>query len=146
MYTRISFDAATWKTVAKWASKARAGFQVGVCKDEDGKIFCGMIQSKTVKYTVGPKRIKKYAFEGGEWVLVKTMMRHSEALFDMFTPPPKKPTSDANNTRTSSGKLPTKLPTKIARMGCSHGNGSKSQLTAHFRTGESEKRRLFEFP
>jgi hypothetical protein len=61
MYTRISFDAATWKTVAKWAPKARAGFQVGVCKDEDGTIFYGMIQSKTVKYTVGPKRIKEYA-------------------------------------------------------------------------------------
>jgi hypothetical protein len=37
------------------------------------------------------------AVEGGEWVLVKTMMKNSEALFDMFTPPkalPKKPTAD----------------------------------------------------
>jgi hypothetical protein len=94
MYTRISFDAATWKTVAKWAPKARAGFQVGVCKDDNEKIICGMIQSKTVKYTVGPKRIKEYAFENGEWVLVKTMLKNAEALFYMFKPPPRKPTAD----------------------------------------------------
>jgi hypothetical protein len=93
MYERISFDKATWTKVARWAPKASStGFQVGVCKTEGGAIFCGMVQSKTVKYVVGPKQIKEYAFENGEWVLTKTMKSKGE-LFEMFKPEPVKPTA-----------------------------------------------------